>query len=150
MGRRNQMRQKTFYSEYIPGLAGDLFMSEIIRILGALGEGALLLPALVNAALSANDRVKCRFTLLQAVRQSVEHPGMAPSRLTAERIAAGVRAAELDQVVAGATQVAPRRADGRRCLSSLRRPLQRPRHSGVEGLPAPPRLAAATTVKTPT
>jgi uncharacterized protein Yka (UPF0111/DUF47 family) len=79
-------------------------MSEKIRIIDALGERALLLPALVNAALSANDRVKYLLTLLQTARQAAEHPGIAPSRLKSERIAAGVRAAEYDEVVAGASQ----------------------------------------------
>jgi len=82
-------------------------MSEKTLIIDALGERALLLPALVNAALSANDRIKYRFTLLQAARQAAEHPGMASSRLRAERMAAGIRAAELDDVVAGATRTAP-------------------------------------------
>jgi len=79
-------------------------MSEKTRIIDALGEGALLLPAMVNAALSANDRVKYRLTLLQTARQAVDHPGMAPSRLRSERLASGVREAELDEVVPGTVQ----------------------------------------------
>ena len=82
-------------------------MSEKTRIIDALGERALLLPALVNAALAANDRVKYLFTLLQTARQAAEHPGMAPSRLKSERLAAGVASPELDEVVAGAAQILP-------------------------------------------
>ncbi len=84
-------------------------MSEKTRIIDALGERALLLPALVNAALSANDRVKYRLTLLQTARQAADHPGIAPSRLKNERVAAGLRDAEYDDVVAGAAQLAPGR-----------------------------------------
>lgn len=41
-------------------------MMERTGILDSLNEQALLLPSLVNRALPANDRVKYRFTLLQA------------------------------------------------------------------------------------
>ena len=82
-------------------------MSEKTRIIDALGERALLLPALVNAALAANDRVKYRLTLLQTARQAADHPGSAPGRLKNERIAAGVRTAEYDDVIGAAVLSAP-------------------------------------------
>jgi len=41
-------------------------MAEKSLIIEALGEGELLLPALLNAALAANDRAKFHFTLLAA------------------------------------------------------------------------------------
>ena len=43
-------------------------MVEKYEILEELGEEKLLLPALVNAALMANDRIKYYFTLIQAAR----------------------------------------------------------------------------------
>jgi hypothetical protein len=49
-------------------------MSEKTRILDSLNEQALLLPSLVNRALAANDRVKYRFTLLQAAQAHAERP----------------------------------------------------------------------------
>jgi uncharacterized protein Yka (UPF0111/DUF47 family) len=74
-------------------------MAEKIRILDSLNERALLLPSLVNRALSANDRVKYRFTLLQAAQAHAERPDAVTSSLRAERLAAGVQDGDLDRVV---------------------------------------------------
>ncbi len=43
-------------------------MTEKLKIVGALGEESLLLPALVNDALTANNRAKYYFSLLQTAR----------------------------------------------------------------------------------
>ena len=43
-------------------------MTEKTHIVDALGERGLLLPALVNRALAANDQAKYRLTLLQAAK----------------------------------------------------------------------------------
>jgi len=75
-------------------------------ILDSLNERALLLPTLVNRALTANDRVKYRFSLLQAAQAHAEHPDTMTSNLRTERIAAGVQDVSLDQVVEGAERVA--------------------------------------------
>jgi uncharacterized protein Yka (UPF0111/DUF47 family) len=75
-------------------------MPEKTRILGTLNEQALLLPSLVNAALSANDRVKYRFTLLQSAQAHAERPERPFSNLRTERLAAGVEDSRLDNVVA--------------------------------------------------
>jgi len=74
-------------------------MTEKNRILNSLNEQALLLPSLVNRALAANDRVKYRFTLLQAAQAHAERPDAVTSSLRAERLAAGVQDGSLDHVV---------------------------------------------------
>ncbi len=45
------------------------------RIVEALGEEGLRLPALLNEALAANDRAKYLFTVLQVAQGHAEHPG---------------------------------------------------------------------------
>src|SRR5919106_328343 len=77
-------------------------MTEKNRIISVLGESKLLLPALLNAALAANDQVKYLFTLLQFARDRAEHPHAATSNLLQERIACGLDdEEELDAVVEG-------------------------------------------------
>ncbi len=68
-------------------------------ILEALGETALVLPRLINRALSANDRVKYFFTLFQNARQHADAPGTDVPSLREEREASGVEDATLDAVV---------------------------------------------------
>jgi uncharacterized protein Yka (UPF0111/DUF47 family) len=70
------------------------------RIVGELGEPGLLLPALVNEALAANDRAKYLMTLLQVAREHADHPDLAATDLKQERLACGVADTELDTVVA--------------------------------------------------
>lgn len=63
-----------------------------------LGERPLLLPGLVAAALSANDRVKYLLTLLQTARSAADGaPGIASLR--EERLASGVDETGLDRVI---------------------------------------------------
>ena len=52
-------------------------MAEKREILQELGEENLLLPASINAALKANDRIKYFFTLLQAARNHADNPARA-------------------------------------------------------------------------
>jgi uncharacterized protein Yka (UPF0111/DUF47 family) len=80
-------------------------MTEKTRILDSLNEQALLLPSLVNRALSANDRVKYRFTLLQTAQAHAERPDAVTSSLRAERLAAGVQDGNLDRVVGESERV---------------------------------------------
>ena len=49
-----------------------------IEIVESLGEGAVLLPALIASALEANDRLKIRLTLLQEASSRAADPGRAP------------------------------------------------------------------------
>lgn len=80
-------------------------MAEKTRILDSLNEQALLLPSLVNRALVANDRVKYRFTLLQAAQAHAERPDAVTSSLRAERLAAGVQDGNLDRVVGDSERI---------------------------------------------
>jgi uncharacterized protein Yka (UPF0111/DUF47 family) len=66
-----------------------------------LGEQALLVPQLLERALAANDHVKFCLTLLQAAQDHARHPDQPVPDLAAERRAAGISSAELDQAVAG-------------------------------------------------
>lgn len=84
-------------------------MTEKTRILDSLNEQALLLPSLVNRALAANDRVKYRFTLLQAAQAHAERPDAVTSSLRAERLAAGVQDGDLDRVVGDSERVGKER-----------------------------------------
>src|SRR5262249_20799108 len=68
------------------------------RIVGELGEQELLLPALVNQALLANDRAKYLMTLLQAAREHADHPELAETDLRQERLACGIAETEFDSV----------------------------------------------------
>ena len=75
---------------------GPAAKGEVVR---ELGELALVLPAMVNQALEANDRAKYFLTLLQASAARARLPdGPSPS-LRAERLAAGINDQWLDQVV---------------------------------------------------
>jgi len=84
-------------------------MTEKTRILDSLNEQALLLPSLVNRALTANDRVKYRFTLLQAAQAHADRPDAVTSSLRAERLAAGVPDSDLDRVVGDSERLGPGR-----------------------------------------
>ncbi|MGE0358479.1 MAG: DUF47 domain-containing protein [Burkholderiales bacterium] len=77
---------------------------EKARIVEALGEEGLRLPALLNEGLAANDRAKYLFTLLQAAQFRAEHPEDPAPDLRAEREAAGIAAAELDDAASVATK----------------------------------------------
>ena len=77
------------------------------RIVGELGETSLLLPALVNEALAANDRAKYLMTLLQVAREHADHPDLAATDVKQERLACGVADAELDTVVARSRKEGP-------------------------------------------
>lgn len=77
------------------------------RMVGELGETGLLLPVLVNEALSANDRAKYLMSLLQVAREHADNPELAAIDLKPERLACGVVDAELDAVVARSRKVSP-------------------------------------------
>jgi uncharacterized protein Yka (UPF0111/DUF47 family) len=78
-------------------------MTEKARIIRSLGEPDLLLPALLNAGLAANDRAKYYFTLLQAAAARARHPDAPFSNLRRERLASGVDDESWDETVAGST-----------------------------------------------
>ncbi len=74
------------------------------RILGVLGVNPLLLPALINNALAANDRIKYYFSLLQAARSHGDQPQARGPSLRNERQAAGIGDEALDQIVAASSK----------------------------------------------
>jgi len=55
-------------------------------IVASLGERKLALPAMINEALGANDRIKYLFTVLQAARHQADEPLATPPRLRNERL----------------------------------------------------------------
>ncbi|HTS86541.1 MAG TPA: DUF47 family protein [Usitatibacter sp.] len=75
------------------------------RIIEALGEDGLRLPAQLNEALEANDRAKYLFSVLQVAQERAEHPERPLSDLGAEGKAAGIGLDGFQQLVASATKV---------------------------------------------
>ncbi len=83
-------------------------MTEKAHIVDALGERALIMPALVNAGLAANDRAKYFFTLLQTARLHCDAPSASSPDLRSERMASGIADAAYDDTI----PTAVRRGDG--------------------------------------
>ena len=79
-------------------------MNEKARIIAALGERRLLLPALLNEALVANDRAKYRLTILQMAKAHADAPDQPFSDLRTERLACGIMDSSPDDVVAETTR----------------------------------------------
>ena len=84
-------------------------MTEKLHIVESLGEQRLVLPALVNAALTANDRAKYYLTLLQAAALHAEHPEHPSSDLRQERLSCGIVESDFDSAVTGSRKL----GDGR-------------------------------------
>lgn len=80
-------------------------MAEKHRILGALGETQLVVPALIHRALAANDRAKYYFSLLQLATAYAARSEKGRPDLHRERIAAGEEDAALDGLVAAARRL---------------------------------------------
>ncbi|MFG1298418.1 hypothetical protein V5F49_01355 [Xanthobacter sp. V3C-3] len=76
------------------------------QIVEVLGEGGLLLPALVEAALKANDRAKLRMTALQEAAAHARAPQQPLRPLEAEARDAGAAEDGLDALVGGARPMA--------------------------------------------
>jgi len=73
-----------------------------------IDEPALLLPAMLNSGLAANERAKYYMSLLQAAKSRADSPSASCSSLRRERLAAGITDSALDDVVASSV-----RLDGR-------------------------------------
>ncbi len=71
------------------------------QIIGELGQATLLLPELIGRALTANDRVKLCFTLLQAAQSHADHPEQPTPALLAGQVMAGLGDADVERSVAG-------------------------------------------------
>jgi uncharacterized protein Yka (UPF0111/DUF47 family) len=84
-------------------------MPDKSRMVTALGERKLTLPAQLRAALAANDRTKFYFTLLQSARSHADRPDLPATDLRSERLRVGIDESALDEVVRNAS----RHPDGR-------------------------------------
>jgi uncharacterized protein Yka (UPF0111/DUF47 family) len=74
------------------------------KMLTALGEQGLVMPAQVEAGLAANDRLKYYFSLLQVARGHADRPDQSAPSLKPERLMAGIADAALDRLVAAASK----------------------------------------------
>lgn len=72
------------------------------HIIEELGQGGILLPALVAEGLAANDRIKVRMSALQAAAQHAQEPGRPASDLGVESQAAGIAPAAIAALIGGA------------------------------------------------
>lgn len=128
-------------------------MSAKPKMVEHLGEGALLLPGLLDAALVANERLKLCFTLLQAAERHADHQEALPD------LAADLRGAHIDPTL-GESMVGSRREPGgelyvpggRRIreliiadLGAMLAPLEQARVAEAEALGARERMLVAAT-----
>lgn len=74
-------------------------------IIQELGEDGLLLPVLVNRALTANERIKYFFSLLQTAQERANHPERALPTMQIERETAGIESEQFDTVVLGTQRI---------------------------------------------
>jgi uncharacterized protein Yka (UPF0111/DUF47 family) len=80
-------------------------MTEKTRIIDALGEPSLLLPALLAEALGANDRAKYYLSLIQTARAHACNPERPLTSLRLERVTAGIGDENLDDVPGNSRQL---------------------------------------------
>ncbi len=88
------------------------------QIIRELGEGGILLPALVAEGLAANDRIKVRMSALQAAAQHAQHPENPPTDLAAECRTSGLAASSLTSLIGGAHRLGEARFAAP-CLAEL-------------------------------
>ena len=79
-------------------------MSSKTKMISELGANELLLPRLINDALSANDRAKYFFTLVQMAKGHADQPEVEITNLKRERQASGVEDIKYDTVVEKSTK----------------------------------------------
>jgi uncharacterized protein Yka (UPF0111/DUF47 family) len=79
------------------------------QIIEQLGQGDILLPALIARGLSANDRVKARLSVLQAAAHHARDPHGVHFDLGNECRSAGIDALAMETLVNGASQLAGER-----------------------------------------
>ncbi|WP_375161551.1 hypothetical protein [Bradyrhizobium sp. RDT46] len=75
------------------------------HIIEELGQGGILLPALVAEGLAANDRIKVRMSALQAAARHAQEPGRPASDLGVESQAAGIAPAAIAALIGGARPI---------------------------------------------
>lgn len=76
------------------------------KIIEALGETNLILPTMVNRALTANDRAKYLFTLLQMAKSRADFPNAEFTNLSQERLSCGLEDASFDNVIPNSRKLA--------------------------------------------
>ncbi len=74
------------------------------QILATLGEKGLQQASALNVGLTANDRLKYAFSLLQMALEHAQHPEQSAPTLKQERLACGIDDTDLDAAVAGARE----------------------------------------------
>ncbi|MCC7017097.1 MAG: DUF47 family protein [Rhodospirillales bacterium] len=79
-------------------------MTRKLKIIDELGEKALMLPALVNRGLAANDRAKYGLTLIQAAKAHADRPEVPAQNLREERLAAGLDETGFDDLPAASSR----------------------------------------------
>jgi uncharacterized protein Yka (UPF0111/DUF47 family) len=80
-------------------------MSAKAEIVERLGEGAVLLPTLIEEGLAANDRLKIRLTLLQEAAAQASQAGRPRPSLERERRSVGLTEPVFDATVSGARRI---------------------------------------------
>ncbi len=73
-----------------------------VGIVEKLGERAVLLPALIEDGLAANDRLKIRLTMLQEAAAQVSEPGRAAPSMERERKGVGLTDPIFNATISGA------------------------------------------------
>ncbi len=136
----------------MPGRDAHVTAMAKTRIIEALGETAVLLPGLITEALSANDRLKLRLSMLQEAAAQASQPQRKAHDFAAERRAAGLDDPALDRLIAGAHRLGPGRLSAPGAgtliagvgpdLRALSAPLEAARSPGWEALAA--RVGAAS------
>ena len=76
-----------------------------VGIVEKLGERAVLLPALIEEGLAANDRLKIRLTLLQEAAAQVSQPGRAAPSMERERGGVGLTDPIFNATISGARRI---------------------------------------------
>ena len=76
-----------------------------VEIIERLGEGAVLLPGLIEAGLAANDRLKIRLTLLQEASAQAATPGRQASSTERELRSVGLADPVFASTVSGARRI---------------------------------------------
>jgi uncharacterized protein Yka (UPF0111/DUF47 family) len=79
------------------------------QIIERLGQGDILLPALVAEGLAANDRIKVRMSALQAAAHHAQEPDRPASDLGIESQTAGIAPAGIATLIGGAHLIGPDR-----------------------------------------
>jgi len=80
-------------------------MAMKVGIVEKLGERAVLLPALIEEGLAANDRLKIRLTMLQEAAAQVSEPGRAAPSMERERRGVGLTDPIFNGTISGARRI---------------------------------------------